>query len=92
LRIGALHPLQSNFNSLARIFQSHSDNQSDNQAEHRSNFASVISPRSDVVAVMPAISSLHQPLPLVRFRSCAVTADRRRSTQTRRHAISARQL
>jgi hypothetical protein len=30
---------------------------------------------------MPAINSLHQPLPLFRFRSFAITADRRRLTQ-----------
>jgi|SRR5882757_3589420 len=34
-----------------------------------------------LVAVMPAISSLHQPLPLFCFRSCAIIADRRRLTQ-----------
>jgi hypothetical protein len=61
------------FDGLGRIFRFHSDN----QAEHRSNFRQCYQSRERFVAVMPAISSPHQPLPLFRFRSCAITADRR---------------
>jgi hypothetical protein len=64
------------FKDLARIFRSHSDN----QAEHRSNFCQCYQSGNEVVAVMPAINSMRQPLPLFRFRSCAITADRRRLT------------
>src|SRR5271157_2451060 len=63
----------SNFNGLARILQSHSDNHSDNQPEYRSNFCQCFQSGESRCCRGGAISSMHQPLLLFRILSCAIT-------------------